>query len=233
MITLHHLDQSRSFRILWLLEEIKQPYELKRYYRDSSTHLAPDSLKTIHPLGKSPVLEWDGKVIAESGAIVELLIQKLAPHLAPDMDEPTYVDYLQWIHFSESSAMLPFLLKTFNAIETKQGTKLVFLENYTQVEFDKVFGHLNEYLKDKEFLVADRLPGFISTLLKKRIRMQGFIIFDDYGSQYPEFYQQMSEWLKDGKIKYKEHMVQGLDNTINAFNGMLKGENFGKVVVKI
>ena len=59
------------------------------------------------------------------------------------------------------------------------------------------------------------------------------IIFDDYGSQYPEFYQQMSEWLKDGKIKYKEHMVQGLDNTINAFNGMLKGENFGKVVVKI
>ncbi|WP_288689263.1 glutathione S-transferase, partial [uncultured Acinetobacter sp.] len=159
MITLHHLDQSRSFRILWLLEEIKQPYELKRYYRDSSTHLAPDSLKTIHPLGKSPVLEWDGKVIAESGAIVELLIQKLAPHLAPDMDEPTYVDYLQWIHFSESSAMLPFLLKTFNAIETKQGTKLVFLENYTQVEFDKVFSYLNEYLKDKEFLVADRLTG--------------------------------------------------------------------------
>ena len=102
MITLHHLDQSRSFRILWLLEEIKQPYELKRYYRDSSTHLAPESLKTIHPLGKSPVLEWDGKVIAESGAIVELLIQKLAPHLAPDMDESTYVDYLQWIHFSES-----------------------------------------------------------------------------------------------------------------------------------
>ena len=142
MITLHHLDQSRSFRILWLLEEIKQPYELKRYYRDSNTHLAPDSLKTIHPLGKSPVLEWDGKVIAESGAIVELLIQKLAPHLAPDMNEAAYVDYLQWIHFSESSAMLPFLLKTFNAIETQQGTELVFLENYTQVEFDKVFGHL-------------------------------------------------------------------------------------------
>jgi glutathione S-transferase len=81
MITLHHLDQSRSFRILWLLEEIKQPYELKRYYRDSSTHLAPDSLKTIHPLGKSPVLEWDGKVIAESGAIVELLISQQARDL--------------------------------------------------------------------------------------------------------------------------------------------------------
>ena len=67
MITLHHLDQSRSFRILWLLEEIKQPYELKKYYRDPTTHLAPEALKTIHPLGKSPVIEWNGKVIIESG----------------------------------------------------------------------------------------------------------------------------------------------------------------------
>ena len=96
-----------------------------------------------------------------------------------------------------------------------------------------VCGVVSQYNATEQAQGPDRLPGFISTLLKKRIRMQGFIIFDDYGSQYPEFYQQMSEWLKDGKIKYKEHMVQGLDNTINAFNGMLKGENFGKVVVKI
>ena len=79
----------------------------------------------------------------------------------------------------------------------------------------------------------DRLPDFISTILRKRIRIQGFIIFDDYGSQYPEFNQQMSAWLKAGKIKYKENMVEGLDNTVNAFNGMLKGENFGKMVIKI
>lgn len=96
-----------------------------------------------------------------------------------------------------------------------------------------VCGVVSQYNATEQAQGLDRLPGFISTLLRKRIRMQGFIIFDDYGSQYPEFYQQMSEWLKDGKIKYKEHMVQGLDNTINAFNGMLKGENFGKVVVKI
>lgn len=159
MITLHHLDQSRSFRILWLLEEIKQPYELQRYYRDKVTHLAPESLKNMHPLGKSPVIEWQGKVIAESGAIVELLIQRLAPHLAPDTNEANYADYLQWIHFAESSAMVPFLLKTFNQIETKHGTKLVFLKNYTQIEFDKVFGYLNDYLKDKLFLVGDRLTG--------------------------------------------------------------------------
>ena len=95
MITLHHLDQSRSFRILWLLVEIKQPYELKKYYRDSITHLAPEFLKVIHPLGKSPVIEWNGKVIIESGAIVELLIQNLAPQLAPDLEDPDYIDYLQ------------------------------------------------------------------------------------------------------------------------------------------
>ncbi|MCS3527066.1 glutathione S-transferase family protein [Acinetobacter johnsonii] len=159
MITLHHLNQSRSFRILWLLEEIQQPYQLQRYYRDLTTHLAPASLKQIHPLGKSPVIEWDGKVIAESGAIVELLIRKLAPHLAPDINDETYIDYLQWIHFSESSAMVPFLLKTFNAMETKQGTELVFLDQYTQVEFDKVFGFLNDCLADKTFLVEDRLTG--------------------------------------------------------------------------
>lgn len=159
MITLHHLDQSRSFRILWLLEEIQQPYQLQRYYRDLNTHLAPDSLKSIHALGKSPVIEWDGKVITESGAIVELLITKLAPHLAPDSSEDLYADYLQWIHFSESSAMLPFLLKTFNAMETKQGTELVFLERYTQVEFEKVFGFLDDYLADKKYFVDQRLTG--------------------------------------------------------------------------
>ncbi|OTG92690.1 glutathione S-transferase [Acinetobacter sp. ANC 4654] len=159
MITLHHLDQSRSFRILWLLEEIKQPYQLKRYYRDSNTHLAPQSLKDIHPLGKSPVIEWNGKVIIESGAIVELLIQKLAPQLAPDLNDPDYADYLQWIHFSESSAMVPYLLKIFNSIESQHGTELVFLENYSQVEFDKVFSFLNDYLENKKYLVANRLTG--------------------------------------------------------------------------
>ena len=159
MLTLHHLDQSRSFRILWLLEHIQQPYQLERYYRDATTHLAPSTLKNIHPLGKSPVLEWNGKVIAESGAIVELLIQKLAPSLAPTQDDPAYVDYLQWIHFSESSAMVPYLLKVFNSIELQQGTQLAFLEQYTQAEFDKVFGYVDDYLQDKDFLVANRLTG--------------------------------------------------------------------------
>lgn len=152
MIVLHHLNQSRSLRILWLLEEIGQPYTLKPYYRDATTNLAPPELKNIHPLGKSPVIELDGKVIAESGAIVELLIQRYAPHLAPQPHEDTYIDYLQWVHFAESSAMVPYLLKVFTVIEMQKGTTLTFLDHYAQVEFDKVFGYLEQYLQGKNFL---------------------------------------------------------------------------------
>ncbi len=159
MIKLHHLNASRSIRILWLLEEIGQPYEIIKYQRDANTNLAPQSLKAIHPLGKSPVIELDGKVITESGAIVELLISKFAPHLAPDEQSAAYSDYLQWIHFAESSAMLPFLLKVFNQYESKCGTSLKFLDSYAQTEFTKVFTYLNDYLDGKAFLVEERLTG--------------------------------------------------------------------------
>lgn len=159
MIKLHHLNASRSIRILWLLEEIGQPYEIIKYQRDANTNLAPQSLKAIHPLGKSPVIELDGKVIAESGAIVELLISQFAPHLAPNKQSAAYSDYLQWIHFAESSAMLPFLLKVFNQYESKCGTSLKFLDSYAQTEFTKVFTYLNDYLDGKTFLVEERLTG--------------------------------------------------------------------------
>ena len=159
MLKLHHLNASRSMRILWLLEEIGQPYEVIQYKRDANSNLAPQSLKAIHPLGKSPVLELDGKVVAESGAIVELLIKRFAPHLAPDEQSAEYCDYLQWIHFAESSAMLPVLLKMFNRYESKCGTALKFLDSYAEIEFTKVFSYLNDYLEGKRFLLADRLTG--------------------------------------------------------------------------
>jgi len=158
-IILHHLNSSRSFRILWLLEQINQTYELKGYIRDKSSNLAPQELKNIHPLGKSPVIELDGKVIAESGAIIEILIEKFAPQLAPAKDSDSYLDYLQWIHFSESSAMVPYLLKIFNSIELKNGTQLKFLDQYANAELDKVFSYLDQKLAGKRFLVENRLTG--------------------------------------------------------------------------
>ncbi|MBK5373302.1 glutathione S-transferase family protein [Pseudomonas sp. TH43] len=159
MITLHHLNASRSLRILWLLEEIGQPYTLIRYQRDPATHLAPPSLKDIHPLGKSPVIEFEGHVLVESGAIVEYLIRRFAPQLEPAFTSPDYLQYLQWIHFAESSAMVPVLLKIFTQIEASAGTELKFLNGYTQTEFDKVLGFLDNVLADKSFIVGEKLSG--------------------------------------------------------------------------
>lgn len=159
MITLHHLNASRSLRILWLLEEIGEPYTLVRYQRDPVTRLAPDSLKQIHPLGKSPVIELDGHTLVESGAIVEYLIRRFAPRLEPAFGSADYLEYLQWVHFAESSAMVPVLLKVFTQFEAKAGTQLKFLNGYTQTEFDKVLGYLDSVLAGKTFIVGNTLSG--------------------------------------------------------------------------
>lgn len=113
MITVHHLNNSRSQRVLWLLEELGQPYEIVRYERDPATMLAPAALKSVHPLGKSPVVVTDeGLVLAESGAILETLTE-LYGHgrLAPPAGTPEAVRYRYWLHYAEGSAMPPLLLK--------------------------------------------------------------------------------------------------------------------------
>ncbi|AAO07458.1 glutathione S-transferase [Vibrio vulnificus] len=157
MITLHHLNKSRSKRIIWLLEELGVDYQVVAYQRDSVTFLAPPELKAIHPLGKSPVIEADGKVIAESGAITEYLIAKHAPlRLAPAPESAEYVEYLQWLHFAESSGILPLLLKVFL---TKDGAQTQFLAQYADAEINKVVGYLDQSLQGKNYLVGETLSG--------------------------------------------------------------------------
>ena len=155
MIVLHHLNQSRSIRILWLLEEIGAPYRLVPYVRQKS-RFAPDELKAVHPLGKAPILEIDGKVVAESGAMAELLISRYAPHLAPAADSSDYMDYLQWMHFAESSLMVPLLLEIFITLEPQP---VDFLPKYAAAEKQKVLGYLNDSLAGKDYLVGGRLSG--------------------------------------------------------------------------
>ncbi|WP_368677759.1 glutathione S-transferase family protein [Acinetobacter lactucae] len=207
-IILHHLNASRSFRILWLLEEINQPYELKRYFRDKTTNLAPQELRNIHPLGKSPVIELNGKVIAESGAIVEILIEKFAPQLMPAKDSDSYLDYLQWIHFSESSAMVPYLLNIFNSIELKNGTQLKFLDQYAHAELDKVFSYLDQQLIGKKFLVGNSLTGADF--------MIGFVVYGLINSlnirskylnieQYVKSLESLESWQKAMSIEQNRH----------------------------
>jgi glutathione S-transferase len=112
MIVVHHLENSRSQRVLWLLEELGLPYELKRYQRHPRTMLAPPELRAVHPLGKSPVLEEGGLTLAESGAIVETLIERhAAGQLAPAAGTPDAVRYRYFLHYAEGSAMSPLLLK--------------------------------------------------------------------------------------------------------------------------
>src|SRR5215475_3909775 len=125
MIIVHHLNESRSQRILWLLEEIGAPYEIVRYERNAQTRLAPPELKSVHPLGKSPVVEIDGKVLGESGAIIEYLAECHGGPLAIAPNDPMRADYLYWLHFAEGSAMLPLLLKLYVGMLGEAGNTLM------------------------------------------------------------------------------------------------------------
>jgi glutathione S-transferase len=119
MITVHHLNNSRSQRVLWLLEELELSYEIKRYKRDPKTMLAPASLREVHPLGKSPVIT-DGELnLAESGAIIEYLVKRYGNgRLVPAPDTPEHLRYTYWLHYAEGSAMPPLLLNlVFDQIE--------------------------------------------------------------------------------------------------------------------
>ena len=120
MLTVHHLNNSRSQRILWLLEELGVPYEVKRYERDPATMLAPPALRAIHPLGKSPVVTDGPSTLAESGAIVEYLVERYgAGRLIPPAGSAERLRYTYWLHYAEGSAMPPLLMKlVFDRMET-------------------------------------------------------------------------------------------------------------------
>ncbi|MBU1347952.1 MAG: glutathione S-transferase [Alphaproteobacteria bacterium] len=121
MIVVHHLNNSRSQRVLWLLEEMGAPYEVKRYERDARTMLAPPELRAIHPLGKSPVIQDGDVIVAETGAIVEYLLETHAHSgLRPVPGTPEARRFTYWLHYAEGSAMTPLLLKlVFGALPNR------------------------------------------------------------------------------------------------------------------
>jgi glutathione S-transferase len=120
MITVHHLNNSRSQSVLWLLEEIGLPYEIKHYQRDKQTMLAPPELRAVHPLGKSPVITDGEATVAESGAIIEYLLDRYGNgRLRPAPGTPEFLQYRYWLHFAEGSAMSPLLMKlVFDKVAT-------------------------------------------------------------------------------------------------------------------
>lgn len=157
MIIVHHLNESRSQRILWLLEELELPYEIRYYARDAVTRLAPPELAGVHPLGKSPVVEADGHTLIESGAIVDYLIRRHGNgRLQPADDSHDQVLYQQWLHYAEGSAMLPLLLKLY---VSRLGDAGAPLAPRIDGELANHLGFVDRALAGRDWLVGDVLTG--------------------------------------------------------------------------
>jgi glutathione S-transferase len=156
MIIVHHLNNSRSQRILWLLEEIGVAYEIKHYQRDAITNLAPPELKAIHPLGKSPVVSDNGEVLAESGMIIDVLARRYAPHLAVETTSLDYPNYMHWLHFAEGSAMTPFLLSLYTS---RLGDAAAPLQPRIMSEILNHMSYVEGYLSGRNYFVGDSLTG--------------------------------------------------------------------------
>ena len=157
MVVVHHLNDSRSQRVLWLLEELGLPYEIKHYQRDAKTRLAPPELKAIHPLGKSPVITEDGQFVHESGAIVDYLIRHHGNgRLQPSVGWPEYEDYQQWLHYAEGSAMLPLMLRLYVGRLGEAGAPLA---PRIESEIANHLGFVNQSLEGRQWLVGNDLTG--------------------------------------------------------------------------
>ena len=170
MITVHHLNNSRSQRILWLLEELGLEYEIKKYMRDATTMRAPAELKAIHPLGKSPVIS-DGDInVAESGAIIEYLVDTYGPALKPEAGTEAYRRYVYWLHFSEGSLMPPLLMKLLmNQIKSAPAPFFVkpiaksiagrVEERFIGPELVNLFAYIEAELTANEWFAGDTFSG--------------------------------------------------------------------------
>src|SRR5260370_15680387 len=179
MLTLHHLNDSRSQRILWLLEELGVPYEMKCYQRNAQTRLAPPELTAVHPLGKSPVIT-DGDVrIAESGAVVDYVIRRYGQGngkaaMMPAPGSADYETYNEWLHYSEGSAMLPLMLNLYVGRLKEAAAPL---QPRIDSEMANHLGYVDGALKGKEFFVgksltgADILMSFVGEMAKVFVRL--------------------------------------------------------------
>ncbi|MEN8158609.1 MAG: glutathione S-transferase [Myxococcota bacterium] len=165
MITVYHLNESRSQRVLWLLEELDLPYEIVRFERDA-TRRAPPELAEVHPLGKAPVIRDGELLLAESGAIVEYLVERHGGgRLAPRPETDAHAAYLHWLHFAEGTAMLPLLFDLFLTIGLIPGGKEGALGDFVKQEVARQLDYVDAELGDREhllgaFTAADVMMGF-------------------------------------------------------------------------
>ncbi|HYE44419.1 MAG TPA: glutathione S-transferase [Caulobacter sp.] len=157
MIVVHHLNESRSQRILFVLEELGLPYEIRFHTRDATTRLAPPELKAVHPLGKSPVITDGGTTVHESGAIIDYLIRRHGGgRLAPDPASPAYDAYQQWLHYAEGSAMLPLMLNMYVGRLGEAGAPL---HPRIESEIANHLDYVDQSLSGRDYLLGAELTG--------------------------------------------------------------------------
>jgi glutathione S-transferase len=170
MITVHHLEDSRSTRILWLLEELGQPYELETYSRDPATSLAPDSYKALHPLGKSPIVTIDGNAFAETGAIVETILDRANDHdLRLEPGEQGRDAYLYWLHAAEGSLMPLLVMHLFMTVMETRPPALIrpiikkvtgmLRQSYLTPSLTSQLDYVNSHLSENEWFAGDQLTA--------------------------------------------------------------------------
>jgi glutathione S-transferase len=157
MLKVHHLNNSRSQRILWLLEELELPYEIVKYQRMSPVPFAPPELKAVHPLGKSPVITDGDVTIAESGAIIEYILDKYGKgRMRPDRTSADHIRYIEWLHYAEGSAMLPLLMNMYTSM---LGDAAAPLRPRIESEIANNLSFMEKSLGGRAFFVGNTLTG--------------------------------------------------------------------------
>jgi len=209
MIRVHHLENSRSQRVLWLLEELEMPYEIVRYERDKKTMLAPPALKRVHPLGKSPVIEdsgseagpGEGKAIAETGAIVEYLVEKAGGRLGPPANRDSVLRYRHFLHYAEGSMMPPLLgLLIVNRLGLLGRPAKAPILKMLAAHFDWLESELGarDWFAGDEFTAADIMMSFPLEVSRGRAGL---------GPDHP----QIADWLEriHARPAYSEALRKG------------------------
>ncbi len=184
MLILHHLNNSRSQRILWLLEELGLEYDIRHYQRDPATNRAPDELKAVHALGKSPVIEDDGIIVAETGAIIVYLLDKYGKgQLRPEKGTQDYVDYVHFLHFAEGSAMVPLLLALYTGY---LGEAAAPIQPIIMNEIKSILDYCEYNLISSPYFAGQELTGadiqmiFPLEAAKARGRLKGYEACNEY-----------------------------------------------------
>lgn len=209
MIKLHHLNKSRSKRIIWLLEELGIEYQLIPYQRDTTTRRAPAALKAINPLAKSPVIQDGDLVLSESGAIADYLVSRYgADTLAPPTQTPEHARYIQWLHFAEGTAAYPLITRYLLSADNSQDC---FLGDFAREQMTDVLTYVNNELANKDYLLGEQFTGadvLNSFVFEKISETRGL-------SEYPNLEEYMQRILARPAALKAEALEREYDREVN------------------